>query len=282
MARAKGRNRPASRPTVQLSATLDKGLLGYASAAAAAGVGVLALTQSAQAKVVFTPSHILIPDDASVSIDLNHDGVADFSFSFFSNTSRRAAVRPPRAGIRHRGDARPPASIGVFQLTAWPAQPGNAIGAITSFTGDLCAAELQPGRLVSTYKNFATGHLQMNRFVFTFSGVGTYQGPWQENKGGYLGLKFMINGEIHYGWAHISVPGYVFLQESYITGYAYDDEPNTPIYTGNRGDAEPPKPPLRPQSFDPPAQAPTPQPATLGHLAAGAAAVPLWRSSVNE
>lgn len=58
----------------------------YAAAAAAAGVGILALTQPAQGEVIITKKTIPIPvsnfdgQQFLVPLDLNHDGVTDLSF----------------------------------------------------------------------------------------------------------------------------------------------------------------------------------------------------------
>jgi len=73
--------RPATKPS-QLSEPLHKLLSAYALAASAAGVGALALTQPAQAKIVYTPAHIVIGNGGVhyFQLDINHDGVTDMSF----------------------------------------------------------------------------------------------------------------------------------------------------------------------------------------------------------
>jgi hypothetical protein len=61
----------------------------YALAASAAGVGVLALAQSAEAKIVYTKTHVVIGTNNIYELDLNHDGLADFKIdhhSFFTDT----------------------------------------------------------------------------------------------------------------------------------------------------------------------------------------------------
>src|ERR1700680_291270 len=71
------------RKAVSLASGLEKSLSAYASAAVAAGVSLLAMTNSAEAKIVYTPAHTNIPvsnQGVSVTLDLNHDGIADFSF----------------------------------------------------------------------------------------------------------------------------------------------------------------------------------------------------------
>jgi hypothetical protein len=69
-----------------LSDSLDHHLNMYAVAAGAAGVGMLALAQPAQARIVYTPAYKQIsalPGQDGILLDLNHDGVNDFVFLLF-------------------------------------------------------------------------------------------------------------------------------------------------------------------------------------------------------
>jgi len=47
----------------------------YALAASAAGVSLLALAQSSEAKVAYTKVHQVIGTNGIYSLDLNHDGI---------------------------------------------------------------------------------------------------------------------------------------------------------------------------------------------------------------
>src|SRR5579863_6632977 len=78
-ARGEASNR---RQAVRLDSGLEKSLSSYASAAIAAGVSLIAVTKPADAKIVYTPADTNIPvnNSQSVLLDLNHDGIADFSF----------------------------------------------------------------------------------------------------------------------------------------------------------------------------------------------------------
>ncbi len=77
--KAKNQTPAQSRPASNLASNVDKGLLQYATAAGAAGVGLLALAPTAEAKVIYTPTNIPITvNGPSVPIDLNNDGVPDF------------------------------------------------------------------------------------------------------------------------------------------------------------------------------------------------------------
>jgi hypothetical protein len=63
---------------------------------------------------------------------------------------------------------------------------------------------------------------------------GTYGGPWRNSKDRYLGLKFKIDGEIHYGWARLTVTAdrHGKRVAAKLTGYAYETLADRPIVTG--------------------------------------------------
>src|SRR5215813_7373274 len=67
------------RAAAVLSKSLNHQLNTYALAAGAAGVGLLALSQPAEPKIIYTPAHIKYP----YSLDLNHDGIIDFYLPAF-------------------------------------------------------------------------------------------------------------------------------------------------------------------------------------------------------
>jgi len=71
-----------NRLPISLHPTLDHKLLGYAAAAGAAGVGILALAKPSQAEIVYTPTHQTVPP--SLALDLNNDGITDFTISNYS------------------------------------------------------------------------------------------------------------------------------------------------------------------------------------------------------
>ena len=78
----------SSRPTrtpANLSESIHQQLNMYALAAGAAGVGVLALAQPVEAKIVYTPAHRVIGPDSKYLLDLNHDGKTDFTIGNIYN-----------------------------------------------------------------------------------------------------------------------------------------------------------------------------------------------------
>jgi hypothetical protein len=63
------------RKTAKLSDSLHHQLNMYALAASAAGVGVLALTQAAEAGIIYNPANVTIgPHPPTYNLNLNHNG----------------------------------------------------------------------------------------------------------------------------------------------------------------------------------------------------------------
>jgi len=205
------------RPHTHVAPKLDKGLLGYAVAASAASVGVLALAQPAAAKVIYTQVNVPITwNRVPVPFDINNDGITDFSF--FASSGPRAEGFD---GLEGTNGA---------DLLIIPAQPANEVAVVND-----CAAELPAGIKVGPARNFQYGSQRMWSAWGNSIGGGTGC-PWVRNSGGFLGLKFKVNGDTHYAWARVSL-----VNGDTLIGYAYETETNKPIMTGRPippGDAE--------------------------------------------
>ena len=63
--------------------------------------------------------------------------------------------------------------------------------------------------------------------VMAATSKATTCGPWarQSNLQAYLGLKFTINGKIHFGWARVKVDTLQQPFSAILTGYAYETIP---------------------------------------------------------
>jgi len=205
---------------------LDKRFLAYITAAGAAGVSVLAMTQPAHAKVVYTPANKTVLFDG-MHLDLNNDGIPDFGFDSYGIGNFGSGVVFPIKFNKTMNHARPLAS-------------GVSIGPGGSFRG---------GR-----QEMAAG--------CTCSGNSAYGGPWIGVQNMYMGFEFNIKGAAHFGWARFSSPptGPITL-----TGYAYETVSLKPIVTGHTGGGSD----NDEESVD--GSKPELQPASLGHLALGAA-----------
>ena len=202
---------PRSRSADRLSDSVLRQLDGYALAATAAGVGVLALAQSAEGKIVYTPAHTVVPFNRTIPIDLNHDGIHDFGI------------------VNETHNTTSP--FGDF-LGASPLNSGNGIWVVaTSRRFDNYAAALRAGVRIgpasTTAKRFQPGPDTM---VSVDTSVN--RGPWANVCARYLGLQFLIKGKIHYGWARLNVSVANDAITATLTGYAYETVPGKPIIAG--------------------------------------------------
>jgi len=230
------------RPASAVNSRLNQRLTAYVAAASAAGVGMLAAAPRAEGKVVYTPTNVVL--STSISIDLNNDGVVDFSVALF-----------PGYNGGHR-----------IILDVTPTVTGNAVrsngaGAACGFFG----VPVGPGEKFGTNSYYGHGVFMAAFFQYSHS---SSAGAWANVTNRYLGFKFLINGQTHYGWARLSVTNQ--LRSVVLSGYAYETTPNTNIIEGHLSGTATNVPPAG-------QLAPTPQPATLGMLARGADGLALWR-----
>jgi hypothetical protein len=245
------------RKTASLSDSAQQQLNKYALAAGAAGVGVLAFGQSAEAKVVYTPADTNITPNHAIPLDLNHDGIVDFGF-------RDVYRRSHPYGFDHTG-----------LLSVVPANPANKIEGFSRINGNYASA-LRAGASIGPNARFTTGPNQIEEaFIDTgkMRPVGSLcDSTWPSGQNRYLGLQFLINGEVHFGWARLNVSCKGLDVVATLTGYAYETVPNTPIIAGQtKGSAE--------ASVEPDAAliAPALGPAPLGLLALGSHGLSIWR-----
>jgi hypothetical protein len=226
-------------------------LTSYALAAAAAGVSVLALTAPSEGKIVYKQAHRVIGDGASFNLDLTGGGTVDLTFENkhyslcttdgICNSSQYLEVK--MAGANQ-------VVYNVYGAVAM--KPGVQIGPKNAWRGGI-------RRMASMLGGFGT------------SGVG---GSWVNVKNRYLGVKFKIKGQTHFGWARLSVQ--IQLPQTItatLTGYAYETIPDKAITAGqtkgpDNTDIEKPNASLT---------APSPKPATLDTLALGAPGLSIWR-----
>lgn len=242
------------RGTAKLSSHTEKSLFTYAAAATAAGVGLLALAQPSEAKVVFTAVQLQLPVNQPTYIDLNNDGVNDFKLF-------------PVSSDLNLHDTQGVHSSEVIKL--YGVDTGNQIWGKAPY-----ASALTAGVKVGAGAPFASNNNIMG-FESKFSGGPTsYGGPWapdgQVVKNRFLGFKFLINGEVHFGWARMTVQirrPEIKKLKAVLTGYAYETVPNRPILTGKTSTAAEVASTTLPGA----------NALTLGVLAQGAMGLSIWR-----
>jgi hypothetical protein len=261
--------RRSSQPRVaaEVSKSVNHQLNMYALAAGAAGVGFLALAQTAEAKIVYTPAHVRLVYDRPLPLDLNHDGTVDFHvLSFNTGTPGEVLVHNVWA-CQSLGSG----TKGPFCLST-----GTNRLAVIGYSphGRLFAAALRKGRRIRDslfYRPRASALL--GNVAQTNTGNTFWNGPWVNGGKGvkdrYLGLKFKIKGKFHFGWARLTITTTKSDFTATLTGYAYETIPGKAISAGaTKG----------PHGVEDAAlNQPAPQPATLGALAKGAPGLSVWR-----
>ena len=240
------------RKTANLSESTIHQLHMYALAASAAGVSFIALAQPAQGKIVYTAAHVKIGSGGvgSYDLDLNHDGVTDFTLSTaascdivrcFYSFNVRGRARSNGIAFKGRGQGRDLAQ----------ALPQGAVIGVQRHFGSL--GGMADATYFATGKDYVTGH-------------------WIDATNRYLGLTFHVHGATHYGWARLSVK--VIKQpwsvSATLTGYAYETIPNKSIIAGQTKG-------LEDVGVEESRNRPAPQYPTLGALAMGAPGVSIWR-----
>jgi hypothetical protein len=247
----------SKRAAARLNERLEKRLRPYALAATASGAAMLAFSSQAEAKVISTITWIPIAPVSSVTnLDLNNDGIVDFQIS------------------NKLGSVRCGASSSQCYVTM-RVLPQNAGNAIWGTRGS--ASALGSGVTLGSKGKFQAGHEFMAQEHFSAEdSVFGSAGYWPGTTRRYLGLKFIIQGQVHYGWARLNVTATNKGIYGAISEYAYETVPNKPIRTGQQKGAARKKHNARlgPEPLD----APAPMPGDLGSLAAGAAGLALRRA----
>ncbi len=205
------------RRTSTLCESVQRHLDAYALAASAAGVSVLALAQPAQAKIVYTPANEVVPQcsrqsNLCLKLDLNHDHIVDFTIPwFYDSKSAALSIIPAKNEPNNRiwGTVSPGVCSSTDQHKFYVASALNSGVSIGPNSFKLQAKH---------YAMWGVGH----------GGSTCEWGQWRSLKNKYVGLKFHVKGNVHYGWARLSS-----VKSGWkLTGYAYETVANKPIITG--------------------------------------------------
>lgn len=244
------------------SACLDQRIKSYALVAAAAGVTTLALSQPSGAEVIITNKNIPIPQcnvlsPCSISLDLNGDGINDFKVSLLSSLS----------------------PYGYFEGTNFlrvnAHNGGGVMGTAGGKHGPYASALLR-GAKIGASDHFLSGKVTIEDTFFLshtyYTTEKKFYGKWAGNHPNrFLGVRFKINGQTHYGWVRITVNSAIThpftLMNATITEYGYETVANKTLDAGlastNAADLQSPKT--------------EPRHPSLGMLALGNEGLSLWR-----
>jgi len=222
----KTQNQKRSRKEAKFPSLLDEVLeqrvLLYTLAAGAA----LAVASPAQAKVIFTPSNVVVysePCNGSpagnsygstnyLAIDLNNDGVVDFSLydlCGYTYTLRRSTI-----GVGLNLIARGAANLKLADVS------------------DRLPLGLRKGSLIGSSGVFTSQDVLAGRVA-----RGDVNGHFLNVHNRYVGVKFIINGEAHYGWIGFRKVTTPYLSNTAVLGgWAYETVPNKAIRAGDEGE----------------------------------------------
>ena len=191
-----------------------KSILTCAATASAAGIAVLTLAPAATARIVYTPAHESL---VGLTLDLNHDGKGDIQFNQNVDATTSVGMESVWVG---------PTSSSAQRLNKVVATP----------TKDPRAVALRAGSRIGPNRQFESEGVIYGDVVYRNPPHTVWFGQWGNGGKGlkdrYLGIKFTINGQFHYGWARISTTVSGHRPTSLLTGYAYETVPNKPILAG--------------------------------------------------
>ena len=216
---------PQSRKTFKISDFLNRQLNSYALVASAAGVSVLALARASEAKVVYTETHQVTHAGFPLYIDLNHDGIKDFLLrtTCYAGTAY-FKVGLDASGYRNINNA---VAGRRFSRSSYFFSAASALRA---------GARIGPERKFPVRFPFMAVELFNSVHTSQYSDLGPWAGKGKAVRDRYLGLKFVIHGKVHYGWARLSVTLGHHRQyddvSGTLTGYAYETVPNKAIIAG--------------------------------------------------
>jgi hypothetical protein len=241
---------------------LNRRIAQYSLSAGVAGVSVLALTAPAAGEVVVTRRTIPIP---LTPIDMPHPVIISMANNGVDNFTFHLTNSPPNLG--RSSSFRSLALVGATSNAAAIYQ-GYFIG------------PLPRGAKIGASAGFSPFESAVEQSLGDVSGRG-FRGYWGGNlKDHYVGVRFSIAGQTHYGWIRLTVTTdpdpHGPAMSAKITGYAYETVPNKTIQAGTAGIAAA-------SAENPTAELQAPKnirdqnEPSLGMLAMGAEALPMWR-----
>lgn len=195
------------REPVALSSDLNRKLAAYA-ATGAAGLG-LAFSPNAEAAIEYTSARVAGAPNSTTAIDLNHDGIGDFSIhDYFYSESGITAGTVLASALNQNG---------------------------VGFDNGPYAHAFTAGDLIGPAYKFEHSPVVMPMAISVLSSEGVIfaAGEFLNQTNKFLGLKFVLNGETYYGWARVNVKshghGQIYIE---LIDYAYQNKPNTGILAG--------------------------------------------------
>ncbi len=261
-----GRVDSARNPS-ELPARVRQHLNSYALAASAAGVAALACSVPANCAPICKNVFVKLVGTDTYALNPGGQLVAPFNLA---ETNKEVSSQSMTLWIR--GFLTP-----------------NSAGAKALLSKGYPAA-LAAGATIGPGGDFGNGKSYGMLFTYGPANGGTYRhhlGNLRLGQFNYLGFKFSLSGENHYGWVRLEVrvtPG----ETMQIWKYGYETTANTAIKAGQCSSEASrhvrPGSKERAGSVSPsgPSATPAPQPATVGMLALGSQGLSLWRRKEGD
>jgi len=173
-----------------------------------------------QAEVLFTPSAAVLPGvNYNLSIDMNHDGSTDFILREMGlHCSYGTAARLMVYGVANNGIATDSKEEDAVALRRTERIPARNPFAAVAFMTSTCNSDVH--------------------------------GKWENVTNRFLGVKFRIGNEVHYGWIgfrYVNVFPGVYAA---LGGWAYETEANKAILAGDKGNVAPRTGSINPTSLE--------------------------------
>ena len=177
--------------------------------------GAVVSAAGAQAQVVYTDVNPDYSHDAPQNngfaiypLDLNNDQTVDFVIASRDTVTPNATVR--------------------LTLAA-PYGAGNAVAGENPAGYDYALA-LDINSMVDSTLNWIAA---TNTMAYNNNSANPYDENWNGVTDKYLGLKFVVGANTHYGWARLD--SYAIGDSIVVKDYAFNATPNVGIMTGNMG-----------------------------------------------
>jgi hypothetical protein len=206
-------------------------------------LSLLAFGPATEAEIIYTPANITIKGNASLKLDLNHDGITDLTIVSYGKFLFCGGPLQFNHG---------PGNFGLVSATPrW----GNKV-----VTGPVGVAAFGWGVEIGPSQSFDNLPQQLMVDYSTCASPEDEGGNWFDVTNRYLGLEFLINGKVHYGWVRLSVStgrrpffcvNCLWGPVITLTGYAYENIPGQAIKTGVAWGASLRNPMASPDSLNP-------------------------------
>ena len=181
-------------------------------------LSVVGAMSSAKAQIVYTdvnPDSTINTNGSTFNLDLDNNGVADFKFTLMNYTSTINSL------------------FHIKEVLISPLNSNSISGSTFPFFSSFYLPfALNQNQVIGNGPNWKSfNSYQYMAEVDTSHGVLAAQvGNWIDSTNKYVGLKFKIGTETHYGWARLDVSN--DAGSFTIKDYAYNTNPDAPVPAG--------------------------------------------------